>query len=345
MDDFLKQETEKLARSWMRLDVAELGRYLVVDVEDPRVNVQSMLTRHFLLTTLFGAKFEGVMDGELHFAAALNWLRQRGADLHTPEDCAALLHALRRGADNAEGLRVPAFLTRLFARLPARVGGVFVPNYIERFLVREALPHAGGSDTSPTSVLDTFQALWADLLAGEVPPGVRVLEAACGSANDYRCLASFGLARLLDYTGFDLCQKNVQNARALFPSVRFEVGNVFEIAASDGAFECSFAHDLFEHLSPEALLVAVRELCRVTRRGLCVGFFQMDETADHFIRPVEEYYWNTLSMDRLKTLFGEQGFDVQPLHIGTYLHWRTGCAETHNPNAYSFIALRRQPSV
>ncbi len=331
MEDFLKQETERLARSWMRHDASALDNYLVADVENPRLNVQSILTRHFLLTALFGPKFERLMDHELHFAAAMNWLRQRAADLGSNDARAALLHALRRGADNAEGMDVPAFLTALFAKLPAQVDEVAVQNFIERHLAEAGQP----------DVTNTFQELWGDVLENEIPQGVRVLEVACGSANDYRCLASFGLARLLDYTGFDLCEKNVANARALFPGARFEVGNVFEIAATDGAFELSFAHDLFEHLSPEGLPVAIRELCRVSRRGLCVGFFQMAELPDHIVRPVDDYHWNTLSLDRTRALFEEQGFTVQALHIGSYLRHRTGCAETHNPNAYTFIASRR----
>lgn len=330
MDDFLKQETAKLARSWMRCDATQLGDYLVADVEDPRVNVQSVLARHFLLAALFGAKFERQMEHELRFAAALNWLRQNAKELDTPEVRAAVLHALRRGADNAEGIEIPAFLTQLFARLPAKAGDVSVPNYLDQFLDEDASPCAP----------DTFQEVWADSLEAEIPEGIRVLEPACGSANDYRFLAGCGLARLVDYTGFDLCEKNVRNARAQFPSARFEVGNVFEIAAANGAFELSFVHDLFEHLSPEALPVAVRELCRVTRRGLCVGFFKMDEMPEHNIRPVDEYHWNTLSLARTRALFVEQGFAVQPLHVGTYLRWRTGCAETHNSNAYTFIAFR-----
>jgi SAM-dependent methyltransferase len=331
MDDFLKQETAKLTRSWTRHDAAQLRDYLVADAEDPRVNVQSVLSRHFLLAALFEGKFECLMEHELHFAAAMNWLRRRAGELDTPEARAALLHALRRGADNGEGLEIPAFLTHLFARLPAGAGDVSVPNYIEQFLDGDGSPRA----------LNTFQELWADALEAEIPVGVRVLEPACGSANDYRFLASYGLARLMDYTGFDLCEKNVRNARALFPGVRFEVGNVFEIAAASGAFELSFANDLFEHLSPEALPVAVRELCCVTRRGLCIGFFQMDEMPEHIIRPVDEYHWNTLSLARTRELLAEQGFDVQPLHIGTYLRWRTGCAETHNPQAYTFLAFRK----
>ena len=40
--------------------------------------------------------------------------------------------------------------------------------------------------------------------------------AACGSANDYRFLHSCGVADFLDYTGYDLCAKNIQNARGIF---------------------------------------------------------------------------------------------------------------------------------
>ena len=331
MDDFLKRESEKLVRAWGQHDAAHLRDYLVASVEDPRLNVQSVLTRHFLLAALFQEKFDRLMEAELRFATAMNWLQRPAAEPGSPEARAALLHALRRGADNAEGFEIPSFLTQLFASLPANVGKASVPNYLNQFLTGDGMPAA----------IDTFQELWSDFLEGEIPQAVRVLEPACGSANDFRCLDSYGIARLVDYTGFDLCEKNVVNARALFPGAKFKMGNVFEIPAEDGAFELSFVHDLFEHLSTEALPVAVRELCRVTRRGLCVGFFQMDEMPEHIIRPVEDCHWNTLSLERTKALFADQGLDVQPLHIGTYLRWRTGCAETHNPNAYTFIAFRK----
>ena len=110
---------------------------------------------------------------------------------------------------------------------------------------------------------ELLTAIHADYIAA----GARLLEPACGSANDYRYLAAFGIAGLLDYTGFDLCEKNVANARALFPRTRFEVGNVFEIAAADQAFALCFVHDLLEHLSPAGLERAVEELCR---RAVCL---------------------------------------------------------------------------
>src|SRR6185295_5640764 len=98
-----------------------------------------------------------------------------------------------------------------------------------------------------------------------------------------------------EYTGMDLCAKNIENARSLFPKTRFELGNVFEISANDRAFEYCFVHDLFEHLSIQGLDAAIREVCRVTRLGICAGFFSMDEIPAHIVRTVEDYHWNTLS--------------------------------------------------
>ena len=153
------------------------------------------------------------------------------------------------------------------------------------------------------------------LSSGEYPAAEdrhpAVLEAACGSANDYRFLDAYGIARLVNYTGFDLCAKNIENARALFPGVRFEVGNVFEIAAPDRGFDMCFVHDLFEHLSLAGMEATIKEVCRVTRQGICVGFFNMDEIREHRERPVDEYHWNTLSMVRVKELFARQGFAAQ----------------------------------
>ncbi len=336
MNESLRSETEKLAWSWARHSAPVLQDYLVAGVEDPRINLQSILSRHFLTRAVCGQQFGELMLHEYRFSAAMNWLLGLGDAAREPSAAAALWHALRNGSDNAEGLEIPAFVLQLFPNLPAKADGLPVPNYIERFL------SAPGSDPGP--VLDTFCLLWQDALRPFASPApVRVLEPACGSANDYRFLRAFGIARLLDYTGFDLCEPNVLNARTLFPDASFRVGNVFEIEAEPGAFDLCFIHDLFEHLSLEGLHTAVAELCRVTRAGICAGFFNMDEIAEHQVRPVEQYHWNKLSMGRTRRLFAEHGFTADVVHIGTFLRQQVGCDQTHNPNAYTFLLSRRQP--
>jgi hypothetical protein len=348
MNPALIQESERLSRSWMRHDPGMLRDYLVADVEDPRLNVQSVPSRHFLTTALFGNQFQALMAHELQFAAVMNWLLKFLPKAGDAAELRSVLHALRRGADNAEGTVLPAFLAQSFAALPARVGEIDVPNYLEAVLGGTgAEADADAEDVRPAlapapEILNTFAGLWQRALANEPERRLTVLEPACGSANDYRALHAAGLARFLDYTGFDLCETNIANARMLFPQATFDVANVFAIGAPDQAYEVCFLHDLFEHLSPEGLEQAVAELCRVTRLSLCVGFFNLDEIREPIIRPVEEYHWNTLSLEQMTELFARHGFTAQVLHIGAYLRHRTGCDETHNANAYTFLLYRTQ---
>src|SRR5262245_1245926 len=211
MDESLQRETEGLIQSWQQHDKDKLRDYLVSDVEDPRLNVQSILTRHFLVEALFGTRFAGLKVEELRFAAAMNWFL-KFLKLH-PEDESfrALHHAISLGADDAEGVAIPKFLSQTFTSLPATVEGMIVPNYISDVLQDFQLQTGKSVLSEPSET--TFQVLWRASLANEPPQSVSVLEPACGSANDYRFLNAFGLARFLDYTGFDLCEKNIRNAK------------------------------------------------------------------------------------------------------------------------------------
>lgn len=340
MEGPLQAETGKLLRSWMRYDAAELRDYLVADVEDPRINVQSILSRHFLVRALFPDSFEALMREEYRFAAAVNSLMALFRSLHDEEEAGLILNALRRRSDNAEGIAIPHLLIEEFRRLPAAADSLEVPNYLQALL--EGVDFVAGQPRFADAAMLTFARLWAKAMGNATPSPVplQVLEPACGSANDYRFLGQYGLAGLLDYTGFDLCPKNIENARAMFPGTRFETANVFEIPASDAAYDVCFVHDLLEHLSFEGLERAVRELCRVTRRAFCVHFFNMDEVPEHVLRPVENYHWNTLSVSRTRELFASLGFEAQVVHIGAFLLKATGAEDTHNPNAYTFILWR-----
>jgi SAM-dependent methyltransferase len=345
MEDYLRQETERLSRSWMQHEPEWLKNYLVAGVEDPRLNVQSVLTRHFLLRALFGERFDELASHEYRFASVMAWLLRFARQPAACEESLLLRFGLERVADNVEGLEIPGFLQSCFNGLPVDSCGTVVPNYVEQFLgVMEA---ADTSEMTREWLLDTFGRLWSEVLGTALPapvnpeqPRISVIEPACGSANDYRYLERYGLASRIDYAGFDLCDRNIENARALFPGTKFEPGNVLEISQPDNAFDYCVVHDLFEHLSLPALRVGVAEVCRVTRVGLCLGFFQMDEIREHVVRPVHEYHWNLLSLGRMKEMFGDHGFDTRAVHIGTFLREHVGCAETHNPYAYTLVVSR-----
>ena len=97
--------------------------------------------------------------------------------------------------DNAEGLQIPHFISETFRSLPICLGEITIHNYVGDFLV--------SADSAPTQPgpqapgFNTFASLWHSALAREQPPPVSVLEPACGSANDYRFLEAYGLARLI----------------------------------------------------------------------------------------------------------------------------------------------------
>ena len=96
----------------MQHDAAMLRDYLVAGVEDPRINLQSVLSRHFLTYTLTGERFSGLMEQELRFAAAMNCLAVLVAKVRAAEE-----PLLRVGAARA---RLPrpgvCFRDRLFDR-------------------------------------------------------------------------------------------------------------------------------------------------------------------------------------------------------------------------------------
>ena len=328
VQDRFKLETQALTKSWMQYNSSSLRDYLVRDVEDPRINIQSILTRHFLIRRLFPGRFSAVMEHELRFALVINWLLKLLKASVTVDQLHAMLDALLEGEDDADGLQIPQFISDTFASLA-------LPNYICGLLTWA--PVETTDAPIPEYLLNTFQAIWRELLENEKTQPVSVLEPACGSANDYRFIDPFGIARFLDYVGFDLCEKNICNAKQMFPDVRFEVGNVLKIDSPDNAFDYCFVHDLFEHLSIEAMEVAIAETCRVTRHDICAGFFNMYHGDEHIINAADSYHWNTLSVAGTKAVFEQYASDAEAIHIDSFLLSRFACDQTHNKGAYTFI--------
>ncbi len=333
MDERFVEESRRLVRMWERGERGELRDYLVRDVEDPRINVQSILTRHFLLEALFPGELAEARYHELWFGAVMNWVR-RVRRRYGEEALTEIYGALLAGRTEVRGVGVPAYVAAAARGLPRRVEGVEIENYVET----AALGSEAGAGERWERACGTLAGVWRGLLGARgVGERLRVVEAACGSANDYRYIYSYGMARFLDYRGFDLTPGNVANAREMFPGVDFRVGNVLEIEAGDGAFDWLYVHDLFEHLSIAALERAVAEVCRVTRRGMCLGLFRAREAAEHVVVPHEGYYFNTLSVPRMVELLKGHGGTTEVLWVSGVLERLFGSGETHNALACTLM--------
>lgn len=336
--DCLQKESAELARAWDRHSHAFLREYLVRNVQDPRINLQSILLRHFLIRELFGEAFCSLEDHEIRFALAANWVLGLwnsdlpAAALREKLDRAFLALAEPGGPDAAA---VPEVVAQTFRMLE-------FPNYISALL--SWMPADEERYSLPEGAANTFETLWREQLAGPVEGRLSVLEAGCGSANEYRFLHSFGLSPFLEYRGLDIARKNIENARRLFPEAAFQTGTVFDIEARTDAFDCCFTHDLLEHLSPAGMERALRELCRVTRRRIYLGFFNMSASQESVIEKREYYHWNRLGAGHVEELLAPMTANIQKIHLDSLLQTRYGCAGTCNPNAWSWL-VELKPKV
>ncbi len=287
-----------LQRTWGTGSAEMLDAYLVSGYQNPRINLQSVLERHFLIARLFGTSAADLMEEEVRFAVGLNEvLRRRAGEL---------------------GVKM----------------GVY-RNPIKYAAVRRVDAAIAGRD-------DEMLERWRHQV-GHTPIGerLRVIEFACGSANDYRAFAEAGLAPHLDYLGVDLSEKNVANARRRHPEARFEVGDILDLPYADGAFDYVMAADIFEHLSPDAMERAIDEAARLAGEGLVLTFFNTADAPAHEVRRRRAYHWNRLSRPLIQERLRRQGFTaITDVPIARWLKRANLSAHSYNRHAWTVFAER-----
>lgn len=328
----LISESNQLRTAWNRHDSEVLNHYLATDVEDPRINVQSILSRAFLIDAIWPDEFTGLIREELRFSICLNFILKVFTTKYLQVSRQCLLEALENGAETCGDLKIPPYLHGAFELVSDE--RQVLPDYMTQALIA---PPFDGSERLPASALSTFEQIWHSILCHREADRISVLEPACGSASDYRYLHSFGVSKFLEYTGFDICDKNITNARHRFPCVHFEIGNIIDIPIEDNSYDFLFVHDLFEHLSPAAIDIALTEISRVTRKQACLSFFNMADINEHIIEPTGLYHWNTLSLSKVQEVLMNSAYDIDVVHIDTFLKDNYDCADYHNQKAYTLI--------
>lgn len=331
LSENLERETQQLRRAWAHHKPAFLNSYLVEGVEDPRINIQSILTRHFLLRSLVGDACDDIMAHEIRFALAANWLLnqlQAFASVYAANNQIKNVLDALIGGEGAQVADVPVFLRETFETLA-------FPNYLVDLL--SFVPSLDSAEQIPDDCLNTFMHIWAEMLDGQPAEPISVIEPACGSANEYRFFVPSGLSAFLEYSGFDLCETNIANAHRAFPAIDFSVGNVFHIEKPDKACRLCYVHDLFEHLSPEGFERAIAEILRVTSHQVCLHFFNMADIEEHQIKPAEHYHWNRLSVDRFRERIEPQAQSIEIIHIDAFLKSQFSYPDFHNQGAYAWL--------
>ena len=329
----LAAESDRLRTAWTQYGSELLDRYLVTGVEDPRINLQSIISRAFLIDAIWPDEFTGLVQEEFRFSICMNFILHILKNRSLPEGRKSILDALINDRQAYGDVVIPSCFRRCFELISGEKRDI--PDYISQALTRSV---SGDSSYMPDGALSTFEQIWGrELSFHDEAKSISVLEPACGSANDYRYLHSFGVSKFLNYTGFDICAKNIANARRRFPTVAFEVGNVLDIPVDDKSYDYLFVHDLFEHLSPAAIDIALAEICRVTRKEVCLSFFNMADIDEHVVEPAGLYYWNTLSVKKVSQVLMNSACDIDVIHIDTFLRDNYDCDDYHNKEAYTLM--------
>lgn len=99
----------------------------------------------------------------------------------------------------------------------------------------------------------------AALEALELPPGIEILDAGCGSGRNMVELADFG-----EVTGIELAEASVEAARARGVGEVVQ-GSVDDMPFDDDTFDLAVSLDVIEHLEDE--YTSFRELRRVIKPG------------------------------------------------------------------------------
>ncbi len=324
-----ESENAGLMWSWDRYPCEHLDAYLVADVEDPRINCQSILSRALIADSLWPDEFTDLIDAELRFGAVLSWLI---VQLHGGLGRHELWDSINRDKDHS----CSQFVSETYQWLQS--DQCPITDYISAALDR-------GEPDKPEQllserVLNTFSDLWKMTLCGRYTNKVNILEPACGSANDYRFIEKSGLAEYIIYTGIDISSKNIANAKRRYPDADFRAVSVLDSGFEDESFDIILVHDLFEHLSPEALDRALAEVMRLTRSQAWLHFFNVKKCRDHIIRPVEQYHWNTLSLERLQHQLTVRGGHVETLSMPAFLAKKFGNYMYHNANAVTLLVTK-----
>ena len=333
MEPYLESETRGLIQAWDRHDAATLGQYLVQAEQDPRINAASILSRHFLIDQVLPGRFADIREAELEFSMAMNWvLRLAKAGLPN-ERLGEVQYALMQGQDAADDIPIPRWITEAVAR----VTGAGVPSYVGEALILMAGQQ--GDAAIPDHVLSLFTPVWRTALDGLEVPKVSVLEPACGSANDYRSLAAMGLARLFDYTGLDLCEKNVRTPAACFPACGSRWGTSSNFPSPTGPSTSPWSTTCSSTSRRRPWKWPWPRSAGSPAGPSWVGFFQMHDGPDDIIRPYGTYHYNTLSAARTRDLFLRHAAKVEVAPIASLFRDLFGCPEVPNPAAYVLTAM------
>lgn len=100
--------------------------------------------------------------------------------------------------------------------------------------------------------------------------GGKVLDVGCGGGSMYDYLKDTDVK----YSGIDISKRSLNRFRKYHPEVDVQCTNCFDIPFSDNFFDTVFCIMFLEHLHPEEYPEAIREMARVAKKQVIIGWFR-----------------------------------------------------------------------
>lgn len=146
-----------------------------------------------------------------------------------------------------------------------------------------------------TEYIDSFDMGTDEIIDTLHQYGVQsVCDAGCGCGIYAAKLASNGFA----VSGFDVSARAVEIAQSLIQkagcSADFKTASILDTGYADNQFDCVVSRDVLDHISKADAVVALKELCRITKPGGIV-LFTLDsldeeyETETHIVNSDGDY--------------------------------------------------------
>lgn len=163
---------------------------------------------------------------------------------------------------------------------------------------------------------------WASSLDGPV------LDAGCGPGHWTRYLAGLGL----DVRGVDLAPRFIAHARASYPGIRFDVGNIDDLEVATASVGGILSWFSTIHHDPDTIDRPLRQFARALRPGgrLLLGFFHGPATSAFEHAVVRAFRWPA---DELGQRADAAGFDVI----------ETQTRETYGERPVATLLCQRRP--
>ncbi len=140
--------------------------------------------------------------------------------------------------------------------------------------------------------------------------GKSVLDVGCATCIDYPLYQEIGFR----YVGVDITYKLLEGALKQTPSVPVVRGDGKKLPFKNESFDSVYAKDMFVHLPPDAYIQVLKEMWRVTKKALMIGFFgnavDTNKECIYGLNPVNPkvgykypHYWSYYTKEAIQNVF------------------------------------------